>query len=503
MTIEFQLLMPPKAHAFNGAARSYPPDFASDPDWVRSILRFAGKNTADELIEDALAQTMYVTPPVRRRPVWAGGVAELISGVTGNLAVLDGGQRVSIVSDRLPATLALADVLTAGDSVEGWLDDNNLAPEPADVDFSGFVEGTVTLARVVKATALRANLVLHPQGPEIILRKRDVIPRVDDGEGADTAVSDVVQVGQTLRVRVTTTGTVTAPPKLSLVDVAGENVEPLSLLRGGPPWLREGVDAVEPEPEPTPLAQEAAPSPMTVPVPPTEPARPAPAVPIRELGEVRDELAGLKDAFLRLGRELRAGTPLETLDQLRDEVASLNTALSRERSIRHDRDAIIASLRQELREAKAARQSSSSEIAHTARPSWPSLEAWLRHEVTATWAARTTASDKQHHPLKEYEVTPAFLRDLGELGESYTDKILRCVVDVLTGRASELASRSLHRLRTGSGGNDPYVTRPDKAQCWRVNVESNTASARRLHYWHTTDDRIELEHLGIHDDFDG
>src|SRR5689334_3264968 len=47
--------LPPKAHVFNGAARSYPPDFGLDPDWQRSLLRFPGRS-AEDLIEDALAQ---------------------------------------------------------------------------------------------------------------------------------------------------------------------------------------------------------------------------------------------------------------------------------------------------------------------------------------------------------------------------------------------------------------------------------------------------------------
>lgn len=499
-TYALEGLLPPKAHVFNGTARSYPPDFGADLDWQRSLLRFPGRS-ADDLIDDALAQVSVVTAAAPIRRVWTRAVVELVSGAVGNLARLDSGQQVSVVPDELPATLKLSDALVVGEAIEGWLTDRHLAPEPAVADTSRFLDGTVTLARVVKVTNLRATLILHPQLAEIVLRKRDVVPGSDTSEGQDTNVSDVVHVGQTVRARVTRTGTAIG---LSLVDTDADRpfVDPLALLRGGAPWLREGVDAATEQP---------AAAPFVPPAVATEPEGATPAalltpeplqavLPVRELAEIRDEVAGLKDAFLRLGREVRAGTDLETLEQLRDESAGLTAELHRERELRRERDDIIARLRQELREARAARPEPHGDVVRTDRSAWPDEESWLRHEVTCTWATRTGAFDKKQHPLKDYTVGPAFISSLTELGDSYTDKVLRGVVDILTGRAPEVTSRELHRLRQGVGGNDPYVTRADGASCWRINLESNTASARRLHYWQLPGGQIELSRVGIHDD---
>lgn len=65
-------------------------------------------------------------------------------------------------------------------------------------------------------------------------------------------------------------------------------------------------------------------------------------------------------------------------------------------------------------------------------------------------------------------------------------KTFRTVVDVLTGQAENLDEREFHQLREGLGGDDPPVVRArDGASCWRVAIERNTPSARRLHYWRT------------------
>ena len=501
-TYVLENLLPPKTHVFGGAARSYPPDFGTDPDWHRSLLRFPGRPN-DDLIEDALAQITVQPIEAPTRRTWVQAVVERASGsATGNVARLSNGQRVMVVADSLPPSLKLADALEAGGPVEGWLSGVDLAPEPATVDLSAFVDGVVTLARVVKATDLRATLILHPLAPEIVLRKRAVVAGVDDGDNQDVKVTDVVHVGETVRVRVVREKDDALA--LSLVDVDGDRafIAPLPLLRGGLPWLREGVDAAAEAPVPT--APEFA-APDTPAPPPAAAPAPAPSVPsdastARELAALHGEMAALKDAFLRLGREVRAGTDLETLDQLRDENTSLSDELHRARGSLRDQTATVSRLRQELREARAARPEPAMAGTRTDRSLWPDETSWLRHEITATWAARTQASEKREHPLAEYIFGPRFLASARTLGDQYIEKILRGVVDVLTDRAADIPGRELHRLREGQGGSDPYVTRADGAICWRVSLESNTASARRLHYWQLPGGVIELSRVVLHDD---
>lgn len=215
-TYELEKLLPFKSHVFNGTARSYPPDFGSDPDWQRSLLRFPGRSN-DDLIDDALAQVTVHPVVTPERRTWVRAQIELVSGASGNIARLDSGQRVMVVPDSLPQSLRLIDALVVGEPVEGWLAGQDLAPEPADADFSSFADGTVTLARVVKTTDLRATLSLHPQSPEIVLRRRDLIPDAESGDKSETKVTDVVHVGETVRVRIVKVGGTLG---LSLIDAS-------------------------------------------------------------------------------------------------------------------------------------------------------------------------------------------------------------------------------------------------------------------------------------------
>jgi hypothetical protein len=70
----------------------------------------------------------------------------------------------------------------------------------------------------------------------------------------------------------------------------------------------------------------------------------------------------------------------------------------------------------------------------------------------------------------------------------------------LTGLAPEMNGLQVHRLRTGSGGDDPIRQRDDGAVCWRVSLQVNTPSARRMHYWKLPGGAYELSRVVLHDD---
>jgi hypothetical protein len=502
VTYALEGLLPDKAHVFGGAARSYPPDFGADPDWRRSVLRFPDRHDVNDVIEDALAQVSFVvSQPIQNRRTWVTATVELVSGASGNIARLDSGERVVVVGDHLPPQLSLQAGLIVGGPVEGWLVDRDLTPEPADVGLARFEHGAVTLARVVKTTDLRARLSLHPLLPDFVLRRRDVIPGADEDANAGTRVTDVVAAGQTVRACIVRNG---EDATLSLIGADSDQplIDPLPLLRGGPPWLREGVDA-----EPIPLMSTSPDTPEPEDAPRVL-AEPDPASTAQEpvdtsadLSRLTEEVAELRGAIVRLGRDVRSGTDLETLDRLSDEVASLSAELHRERERRQERDRTIARLNQELREARSSRAEPASTSRRTDRHDWPNGDEWVRHEVTAAWAERTLASEKCQYALGEYAVGPEFVSSLETLDEGQLAKALRAVVDVVTGRAAHITARDLHRLRSGLGGDDPYLERADGAKCWRVSIESNAPSARRLHYWQLPGGRIELSRVVLHDDF--
>ena len=137
------------------------------------------------------------------------------------------------------------------------------------------------------------------------------------------------------------------------------------------------------------------------------------------------------------------------------------------------------------------------------RDHWPNDDLWLRNEILLAWVERMSRSDKLQFPLPvEFGLGPRFAESVASLDDGLFDKALKCAVDVLTGRAKNLASRELHRLRVGdSGGDAPRVRSEDGAVAWRAAVEINAPSARRLHYW-AVGELIELSQVAIHDDME-
>ncbi|MFD2797148.1 hypothetical protein ACFS27_26560 [Promicromonospora vindobonensis] len=127
-------------------------------------------------------------------------------------------------------------------------------------------------------------------------------------------------------------------------------------------------------------------------------------------------------------------------------------------------------------------------------------EEQLRFEVLAEWARAIPAAEKPGRPLAEYTLGPRFLGSLADVEGVSRDRVVWTLVMVLTGHAPEMNGLQVHRLRTGSGGDDPVRQRDDGATCWRVSLQVNTPSARRLHYWKLPRGTYELSRVVVHDD---
>jgi hypothetical protein len=127
-------------------------------------------------------------------------------------------------------------------------------------------------------------------------------------------------------------------------------------------------------------------------------------------------------------------------------------------------------------------------------------EEQLRFEVLSEWARAIPAAEKAGRPLVEYTVGPRFLASLTDVEGVSRDRVVWTLVMVLTGLAPEMNGLQVHRLRTGAGGDDPARHRDDGAVCWRVSLQVNTPSARRLHYWKLPGGAYELSRVVLHDD---
>lgn len=137
------------------------------------------------------------------------------------------------------------------------------------------------------------------------------------------------------------------------------------------------------------------------------------------------------------------------------------------------------------------------------REDWPNDELWIRHEIQLAWIERVPQFEKLQLPLPtDYIIGSRFAASISALDDGQFDKAMKCVVDVLTDRAKDIAGRDLHRLRSGDGGRDARRVRAeDGAVAWRAAIEIKAASARRLHFW-AIGSRIELSQVAVHDDME-
>lgn len=127
-------------------------------------------------------------------------------------------------------------------------------------------------------------------------------------------------------------------------------------------------------------------------------------------------------------------------------------------------------------------------------------EEQLRFEVLSEWARAIPAAEKAERPLAEYTLGSRFLASLTDVEGVSHDRVVWTLVMVLTGLAPGMNGLQVHRLRTGAGGDDPARHRDDGAVCWRVSLQVNTPSARRLHYWKLPGGSYELSRVVLHDD---
>ena len=124
----------------------------------------------------------------------------------------------------------------------------------------------------------------------------------------------------------------------------------------------------------------------------------------------------------------------------------------------------------------------------------------FRFEVYVEWVRRIAPAEKANMPLADYDIGPAFLASVDAVDGISRAKIVAVVVEVLTGLAATLGSRDMHVLREGNEPIGPAMTRADGGVCWRVALQRESPSARRLHFW-KIGDRVELSRVVLHDDF--
>lgn len=563
-TWEFSRRMADGTQVYGAAGRVYPVGHEWAHDLSKSPLRFAfdahdAAQATRQLISDTLrmaaaAGLLQVRPAHELRRV--GGVVKMV--VAGRALVDIGHPLVATIAEELTVEdVPIERIVEVGQRVEGWYD-----PETARIAvgdglraapdaLAGYAVGDVVLTRVATVRDGKAELVLYPKttSPGVVV----AVLRADVTANPLDDLRTLMTVGEVIPARVTATG-----PRWAVVLNDVEDDEPItpapSLLPGGPPWLAKddldspdiredqlpppvalpmprttadsagaepaasaparpspaifdrsrGRQASSPVPAPAPRAVQAPASPpRPVPAPPrmapASPPRPAPAPPpqpaaitrglLLKIDGLTAEVNGLKRAHDDLRTQLRAG--VDERDQLH---YLLDQAERRANKAEHD----LKAARSRLRKAGNAK----ARQVRTDGPVFADRERGFRYLVETQWAIRTAPHEQADRPLPEYHLGPKFLDSLDKLEGVRAEKVADVVFEVVTGLASQLPSRELHRLRTGTGGDDRPRTRSDGSAAWRASLQVNTPSARRLHYWTLPNGEIELARVTTHDDYD-
>jgi hypothetical protein len=352
---------------------------------------------------------------------------------------------------------------------------------------AAFPDGVVTPALVTRVSELGGELALHPV-------VRVPVSRMDVSSNRKDRLDDLLQVGDVVCARVIRLGD--GSIRLRLLDVDDdEPVQPaLRLLPDGPEWLALPQAGSLPEAEPDELDDEEA----------SLIAAPLASGPVGSAPSGRSALQSAQLALDaeraetgRLRRELeaaRATSPAE----MREVRADLGRAL-------HEQRQLGEQLRAANREIARARKAQRGPVASTGprdrRERFADDESWIRHELYLTWVDRVEPMERGLYGLPaDYLIGADFAESLEQLDDDRLEKAFRACIDVLTGRAEELASRGVHALRTTASGGAPDVVRDDGARCLRCAIENDTASARRLHWWRRRDGGIELSRVVLHDD---
>jgi hypothetical protein len=539
VSFALESLLPEHWHIFNGFCRSYPSDILQNPDIRRSPLR---RRTRDEVaservINDAFGQAQ-LAGVFARMPTGSIATTGEVKGflLDGERALVDAGAQwpAVILGDMTAPGVPLDWLIGIGTEVPGDLDrDHNRfllrksAFGAAEFE-SAFPHEAVTLALVTKVKDRHAVLQVHP----------DLSIRVDRTEITSNPhdMLDLFLVeGEVVRARVVHLST--GKPHLRLNDVDDDEpvLPAVRVVEGGTPWLLEGrnlpaaaehasimdstqeadaegaapdeptgADVTDAGPVPDRLVRHPTPGPgLRLAAPPEATVEPS-----ASRGAVHDmsiKITALSSDNERLRQEASAADGLrQDLDLMRRTLRDVKVELgeTKERLVNFQR--VHKAAVEELRRARKRQPPPARSLGpRDRRDAWPTDESWLRNEIRLAWVERVQAAEKAAFALPDdYTIGPRFADSLAPLDDNQFDKAMKTVVDALTDRAKDIPGRDLHRLRTGDGGGDDYVVRPeDGAQCWRAAIEINSPSARRLHYW-TASGRVELSRIVLHDDME-
>jgi len=363
---------------------------------------------------------------------------------------------------------------------------------------------------VTKVERKRATCCLFP-GIEIEI----TLPEISGNEL--DLVSDFLVSGDVLAMRLYKNAQGKISLRMNDIDDDETCVQAVSILDSGEPWLIEGRDVPkgsQPESQPVPhvtvatsIAQYLDSPEIEVSIPKPKPGSysppvtPIPSKPMtgKERSDLEFEIKVHKDRIVFLTGSIEA---------LGNERDGLSAELSRALNDLAGKRDEITQLKQtatSLRRAGAKQQVNKSTVL-SRRDRFSSDSDWFNEELRRVWISTYSPTERvERYPLdpEKLDYGSRFFESLKitQCTDNDLKKVLRCALDIVTGRESVDARHQVHPIRNGAGASSQDIVAEDGSIALRAYVEEKTAAAKRLHYWVSPSKRITLERVVIHDDF--
>lgn len=506
-------LMPPGTTPYNGAARIYP---AHDLTWTEDCFagdllfanirpdngaRIAGVITTrlltmaesaqgfGALEERASATATQDADPRPFRGEFTGASSPTVGMISSADAPGVGMLRVDLDTLLPGAPVVIGSIFADGDEVSGHF------------DASGAV---VDVAGMHAADQLAGDLVVQHCYPAVVtgaVAKSQVSVQVVPGLTSyltQSGIDTTAEVGDVIAVQVQSVGERRGALKI-IVGPAPEDAtveDAPSLRTGGPAWvsmhapLDEATSGVQTRVD------------VTVGVP---------AGSVAELEGLRRKVPQLKHEKAEIARTIgQLHEKLEIIGRENDHTWQENDRLT------HENERLQEALRRAgvhvpttlpgagQGRGPRRRVRTEVEVVHTERPftgnEFTDPADQLDLEVRVEWARRVDAAEKATHPLR-FRFGVQYLGSVRQViddSEALRWKLPRVMMWIASGY--EDRTTRPHQFRISDAGGAPYLVRDDRAKAYRVDLETNTAAARRLHYWKLPDGTVEFQRVGFHDE---
>lgn len=509
-TLELAENLGPELQVFGGAARVYPKGFRPTTDEYIPLL-YSSQGGTSKLINLALAnsdlaslKSTQIKDSVSTKAI----VSQIIQSETHSRALLKTsiGDVATIRQELSFPGIPFEWVFKIGDEVEGLLNGamKTFVPELRFKRVSELLNsykiGQVVPVFVADVTRKKANCVLYP-GIEIEV----TLPEIS-GNDLDK-VTDFLTMGDVVGMRLYQRLDGSIGLRMNDIEDYEETSPAISIFANGEPWISEGnsyhytqkiAGLQEISVSKTDVShlieikknQGALPGPGLIPG--LLPNNPEQKLKGREKSAFEYEIKYLKENILALAAEL---------DSVKTENSRLINNLASLESSLETSNKVAAALRRRGQKIHGSKSSPSSR-----KPRFLSDEEWFHEEIRRAWISNYSPNDR----AKKYSLVPQKFVFGKEFFESFSEsscdesdlrKIIRCILDIATGREFTEPRRDVHPLRTGSSSSARDLIRADGAIALRAYIEEKSPAAKRLHYWALPNSNLEFMRVNNHNDF--